>query len=160
MHYPIRVLFLCTHNSARSQMAQGLLQFLGKGDFDVHSAGSDPTALHPLAIQVMREGGIDIAHQRSKHLNDYLDHKFDYIITVCERTQEICPTFPGDTVCIHWNYPDPTAVTGDEAAQRRAFRKVFNELRERIHLWILNQRKLLRESGVGSGALTGQKDAV
>jgi arsenate reductase len=146
----LRVLFLCTGNSARSQMAEGLLRFLGKDDFAVFSAGSDPQGLNPLAVQVMGEIGIDIAQQRSKHLNEYLDQQFDYVITVCDQPNETCPTFPGDPRRIHWGYPDPAAISGDEASSLKLFRKVRDELRERLHLWILNQRKLLRERAVGA----------
>ncbi len=148
MAYPIRVLFLCTGNSARSQMAEGLLRFLGKEDFAVCSAGTEPKGLHPMAIRVMAEAGIDISGQRSKHLDEFRDQEFDFIITVCDRARDTCPTFPGDVEKIHWGYPDPAAVTGDEEAQYRAFRSVLHALRERIHLWVLNQRKLLREQGV------------
>jgi arsenate reductase (thioredoxin) len=146
----LRVLFLCTGNSARSQMAEGLLRFLGKDDFDAFSAGSEPHGLNPRAVQVMGEIGIDIAQQRSKHLTEYQDQSFDYIITVCDREHERCPTFPGDTEGIHWSYPDPVVVVDDEQAQLRAFRKVRDEIRERLHLWILNQRKLLRERSTNS----------
>lgn len=146
----LRVLFLCTGNSARSQMTEGLLRLLGKDDFDVFSAGSDPQGLNPLAVQVMGEIGIDISQQRSKHLNEYLGQEFDYIITVCDQANETCPTFPGDPKRIHWNYSDPAAVAGDDASKIAAFRKVRDALRERLHLWILNQRKLLRERSVGA----------
>ena len=137
---PVRVLFLCTGNSARSQMAEGLLRFLGKGDFEVHSAGSDPKGLNPLAVQAMSEIGIDISQQESKHLNVFLDQRFDYVITVCDRANESCPIFPGDPIRIHWSYPDPAAATGGQDAMLKAFRKVRDELRERLRLWILTQR--------------------
>lgn len=150
MSAPVRVLFLCTGNSARSQMAEGLLRFLGKDDFEALSAGSEPRGLNPLAIQVMDEIGIDISRQRSKYLNEFLDQQFDYIITVCVQANERCPTFPGDPTGIHWSYPDPVAAGGDEEARLKAFRKVRDELRERLHLWILNQRKLLHERDVGA----------
>jgi arsenate reductase len=146
----LRVLFLCTGNSARSQMAEGLLRLLGKDDFDVFSAGSHPQDLNPVAIQVMREIGVDISQQRSKHLNEYLGQAFDYVITVCDQANESCPTFPDDPKRIHWGYADPAAVVGDDAARYQAFRKVRDALRERLHLWILNQRKLLRERSVGA----------
>jgi arsenate reductase (thioredoxin) len=146
----LRVLFLCTGNSARSQMAEGLLRFLGKDDFDVFSAGSNPYGLNPLAVQAMAEIGIDTSQQRSKHLNEYLGQEFNYVITVCDQANETCPTFPGDPNPIYWSYPDPATAVGDDADKVRAFRKVRDELRERLHLWILNQRKLLRERSGGS----------
>ena len=102
-----------------------------------------------MALQVMAELGIDISHQRSKHLDEYLGQDFDYVITVCDQAHESCPTFPDDPKRIHWSYPDPAAVVGDDAARYQAFRKVRDQLRERLQLWILNQRKLLRERSVG-----------
>ena len=146
----LRVLFLCTGNSARSQMAEGLLRFLGKDDFDAFSAGSEPQHINPRAVQVMEELSIDIAQQRSKHLNEFLDQPFDYVITLCDPAHEECPAFPGDPERIQWRYPDPIAVVGDEEAQIRAFRKVRDEMSERLRLWILNQRKLLRERDASS----------
>ena len=150
MAAPLRVLFLCTGNSARSQMAEGLLRFFGNDDFDVSSAGSEPHGMNPRAVQVMGEIGIDIAPQRSKHLNEFRDHPFDYMITLCDPAHEECPAFPGDPERIQWRYPDPVAVDGDQEAQLRAFRKVRDEMSERLRLWILNQRKLLRERDAGS----------
>jgi len=149
----VRVLFLCTANSARSQIAEGLLRFLGKEDFEAYSAGSEPRSLNPLTVQVMEEIGIDISGQRAKHLNEFLDQQFDYVITVCDQANENCPTFPGDPNRIHWSYPDPVAAEGGEEAQLKAFRKVRDELRERLHLWILNQRKLLRERDLDATGL-------
>lgn len=90
-----QVLILCTGNSARSQMAEGLLRELSHGAIDVQSAGTAPKSVNPLAIRVMAERGIDISHQRSKHLNEYLDQAFDYVITVCDQAAEVCPLFPG-----------------------------------------------------------------
>src|SRR5574340_935576 len=96
-HYPVRVLFLCTGNSARSQMAEGLLRSMGGQDFEVRSAGLEPKELNPLAVKAMAESNIDISSQRSKHLNEYLDIQFDYVITVCDRARDSCPTFPRDS---------------------------------------------------------------
>jgi arsenate reductase (thioredoxin) len=130
-------------------MAEGLLRFLGKDDFDTFSAGSEPPGMDSRAVQVMGEIGIDIGHQRSKHLNEFLGQPFDYVITLCDQAHEVCPTLPGDPECIHWSYADPVAVVGDEEAQLQAFRKVRDAIRERLRLWILNQRKLLRERDAG-----------
>jgi arsenate reductase (thioredoxin) len=146
----LRVLFLCTGNSARSQMAEGLLQFFGKDDFDAFSAGSAPHGVDPRAVQVMSELGIDIVSQRSKHLNEFRDQPFDYMITLCDPAHEECPAFPDDPERIQWRYPDPVAVDGDQEAQLRAFRKVRDEMSERLRLWLLNQRKLLHERDAGS----------
>lgn len=141
MNHPIRVLFLCTGNAARSQMAEGLLRWLGSGDFTVFSAGTEPRGLHPLAVEAMAELGIDISQQRSKHLSELLDQPFDYIITVCDSARDACPVFPGGGTRLHWSYPDPAAAEGDAEAQRRAFRNVRSDLSERIRLWVLRQRE-------------------
>jgi arsenate reductase (thioredoxin) len=147
MAYPVRVLFLCTHNSARSQMAEGLLRWLGKDDFAPFSAGTEPGQLHPLAVAVMQDINVDISGKRSKHLNEYLDQEFDYVITVCDRAKETCPTFPGDPVRIHWSFDDPAVVEGNEETRREFFRKIRSQIGDRLRLWVLNQRKLLRERG-------------
>lgn len=143
MNHPIRVLFLCTGNSARSQMAEGLLRSLGGADFEVHSAGIDPKGLNPLAVEVMRETGIDISRQESKSLERYLGQPFDYIITVCDRARDNCPTFPGDNQRIHWGYDDPAAAAGSHEQQLAVFRRVRNEISERLRLWVAVQRKQL-----------------
>ncbi|MGA9033418.1 MAG: arsenate reductase ArsC [Sulfuricaulis sp.] len=147
MRYPIRVLFLCTGNSARSQMAEGLLRTVGGADFEVHSAGTEPKELHPLAVEVMRETGIDIAGHKSKPLERFLGQQFDYIITVCDRARDSCPTFPGDNQRIHWGFEDPAAVTGSRAEQLTVFRRVRNEISERLRVWVTVQRKRLKEIG-------------
>jgi len=146
VHHPIRVLFLCTGNSARSQMAEGLLRYWGRDDFDVASAGTEPRGVHPLAIATMEQIGIDISQQRSKHLDEYIGHTFEYIITVCERAKDSCPTFPDDAECIHWNFPDPVNIVGTPEVMEQAFRRVRSDLSERIRLWVLIQRKLLRDT--------------
>lgn len=148
MHYPIRVLFLCTGNSARSQMAEAFLRSFGGSDFEVHSAGTEPTELHPLTIKVMNESNIDVSKQKSKHLNQFLGQSFDYIITVCDRARDNCPTFPGDHERIHWSYDDPAANTNDEVAQYLLFRRVRNEIADRIRVWVAAQRKKLKEMGI------------
>lgn len=143
MGYPIRVLFLCTGNSARSQMAEGLLRSLGRSDFEAYSAGTHPQTLHPLAVQVMRESGIDITGQQSKSLDRFRGQSFDYIITVCDRARDHCPTFPGDNQRIHWGFADPTAVTGSEAERVAAFRRTRTEIAERLRLWVTVRRRAL-----------------
>jgi len=141
MHIPIRVLFLCTGNSARSQMAEGLLRSLGGADFEVYSAGTEPKGLNSLAVEVMHETGIDISRHESKSLDRYLGVSFDYIITVCDRARDNCPTFPGDNQRIHWGYDDPAVATGSREQQLAVFRRVRNEISERLRLWIAVQRK-------------------
>lgn len=145
MHHPIRVLFLCTGNSARSQMAEALLRTYGGADFAVASAGTDPKGLNPLTIEVMTEVGIDVSTQQSKSLDRLLDQSFDYVITVCDRARDNCPTFPGDNKRIHWSFDDPAAATGSHAQQLAVFRRVRNEIGERLRLWVTVQRKRLGE---------------
>lgn len=140
---PIRVLFLCTGNSCRSQMAEGLLHTLGGEDFEVHSAGTDPKVVHPLAIEAMREVGIDISTQRSKSLDRFLDQAFDYVITVCDRVRDKCPTFPGDNQRIHWGFDDPETASGSMVERRAVFRRVRNEINERLRVWVTLQRRRL-----------------
>jgi thioredoxin type arsenate reductase len=129
---PVQVLFLCTHNSARSQMAEGILRTHGKGLVKVYSAGTEVSQVRPLAIRAMAEMNIDISHQYSKHLDEYREHHFDYIITVCDRARESCPVFPGDPVQIHWSFPDPAAVEGTEEERYAAFQETAVQLNTRI----------------------------
>lgn len=148
MHYPIRVLFLCTGNSARSQMAEGFLRAMGKAHFAVFSAGTDPKGLHPLAVQTMQETGIDISTHFSKDLSQFSGQDFDYIITVCDRARDNCPTFPGDIERIHWSFDDPAAAEADDQAQQQVFRRVRNEIRSRISIWYPAMLKKLRDAGI------------
>ncbi|MDQ3547233.1 MAG: arsenate reductase ArsC [Chloroflexota bacterium] len=133
---PIRVLFLCTHNSARSQMAEALLRHIGNERFDVQSAGTDVTRVHPLAVAAMADVGINISSARSKHLNEFVGDDFDYVITVCDAANESCPIFPGDPQRIHWSFPDPSAVEGSDAQRARAFAKVRDEITFRLRTWM------------------------
>ncbi|NTW01999.1 MAG: arsenate reductase ArsC [Oscillochloris sp.] len=130
-----RVLILCTGNSARSQMAEGLLRHLGGDSFDVYSAGSAPSIVNPMAITAMAERGIDISAQRSKHLNEFLHQPFDYVITVCDNAAESCPLFPGRATRLHWSFPDPAAVE-DPAERMNAFRSVREGLATRFQEWM------------------------
>ena len=134
---PVRVLFLCTHNSARSQMAEGFLRQLGKDKVEVFSAGSEPTSIHPLALKVMTDFGIDLSKQRAKHLNKFIGQDFDYVVTVCDRLREVCPVFPGDPEQIHWSIPDPAAIEGNQQTQEKGFANIANELRTRIQFLLL-----------------------
>ena len=130
-----RVLFLCTHNSARSQMAEGILRQLAPA-VEVASAGTEATRVHPLAIRAMARQGIDISHQRSKHLSEFAGQRFDWVITVCDSAREACPLFPGDPERIHWSIPDPSAVAGSEAERCRAFEAAAVDLLGRIRLLV------------------------
>lgn len=137
-----RVLFLCTHNSARSQMAEGLLRKMGGEQFEVFSAGTEETRVHPMAIEAMREIGIDISGQRSKTLDTYSGQQFDYVITVCDRANESCPVFPSDTQRIHWSFDDPSAVTGTDEQRLRAFRNVREGVQHRLRMFqIVSSKK-------------------
>jgi arsenate reductase (thioredoxin) len=127
-----RVLFICTHNSARSQMAEGLLRYIGNDRFEVFSAGTEATFVRPMAIQVMAELGIDISHQQSKTLDRYLDEPFDDVITVCDTAAEACPVFPGAVRRRHWSFEDPSKATGSESEQLQVYRKVRDEICSRI----------------------------
>ena len=130
-----RVLILCTGNSARSQMAEGLLRALDHR-FEVASAGTHPTRVHPLAVRAMQERGIDINHQRSKSVGEFVGQPFDYVITVCDAAAESCPTFPGPAQRIHWSVPDPAAATGAEDERIATFRRVRDELESRLRDWL------------------------
>ena len=131
-----RVLILCTGNSARSQMAEGLLRQDGGDAFEVESAGVEPSRVRPEAIAAMREVGIDISSHRSKSVDEFAGQAFDYVITVCDNAQERCPVFPAQTKCIHWSFEDPAAAIGDEAARLAVFRRVRDEIRSRLRGFI------------------------
>ncbi|HEY3126803.1 MAG TPA: arsenate reductase ArsC [Candidatus Limnocylindria bacterium] len=136
----LRVLFLCTHNSARSQMAEGFLRELGGDRFDVASAGTEARGLNPLAVQAMAEEGIDISLQESKTLERYVSEPFDLVITVCDEANEACPYFPNARERRHWSFPDPSAVVGDDETKFAAFRVVRDRVRERIERELLAVR--------------------
>ena len=129
-----RVLFLCTENSARSQMAEALTRYLSKGTVEACSAGSHPTGIHPYAIRVLARLGLDTSTLRSKHFDEFQDQSFDRIITLCDYVLEECPTFPGDPQRIHWSFPNPAAVEGKEDERYRAFEQLGLQLTTRIRL--------------------------
>jgi len=135
MSDPKRVLILCTGNSARSQMAEGLLRHLAGDRFEVASAGVAPTRVRPEAIEAMREIGIDISQHRSKSVDEFVGSEFDYVITVCDNANEQCPIFPGKTKRIHWSFEDPAAAKGDEVARLNVFRRVRDEIEGRLRLF-------------------------
>jgi arsenate reductase len=132
-----RVLFLCTHNSARSQMAEGLLRSLAGDRFDAFSAGTEATRVRPPAIRAMRELGIDISGHQSKTLDCYLDEPFDLVITVCDDANEACPAFAGARQRLHWSFPDPSRAIGDEEEQLAAYRAARDAIRARIEAELL-----------------------
>src|SRR5437879_3906925 len=132
-----RVLFLCTHNSARSQMAEGLLREFGDDRFVAFSAGTEATQLRPLAIRAMNELGIDISGQESKALDRYLDQPFDKVITVCDQANEVCPVFFGARERLHWRVPDPSQAAGTEEEQLAVYRQVRDAIGQRIEREVL-----------------------
>jgi arsenate reductase len=134
---PIRVLFLCTHNSARSQMAEALLRHYGGDRFDVHSAGTEPALqIHPLADAAMWAIWLSLAGQYPKHLDQFVWQHWDYVITTCDEANEACPAFPDDTERIHWGFADPSSFVGILEARERFFRRIRDEIKRRVQLFI------------------------
>jgi arsenate reductase (thioredoxin) len=133
-----RVLFLCTHNSARSQMAEGLLRDLAGDQFEVMSAGTEATRVRPLAVRAMEEIGVDISGQESKTLNRYLDQPFDYVITVCDDANEACPFFPGAQSRLHWSFEDPSRAEGSDEERLEVFRRVRDGIKDRVQAELVN----------------------
>lgn len=131
-----RVLFICTHNSARSQMAEGWLRHLAGDRYEVHSAGTEATRVRPLAIRAMDEVGIDIGDQESKTLDRYLGQTWDYVITVCDQAREACPVFPGGKRQLHWSFPDPSQAVGSDEERLAVFRLVRDAIHDRIEDFI------------------------
>lgn len=133
---PIRVLVVCTGNSARSLMAEGLIRQKGGSQFEVHSAGTEPRGINPLTQKILAEAGIDSSWARSKSVNEYLGQEFDYVITVCDEARQACPVFPGVHQSLHWGYEDPAEATGTEEERLAVFRRVFIQLGERINQFV------------------------
>lgn len=133
----VKALFLCTHNSARSQMAEGLSRHLARDRFEAHSAGTEATSVNPLAVFAMAELGVDISGQKSKTLDRYLGESFDHVITVCDSANEACPFFPGAANRLHWSFDDPSEASGSEEDRLAVFRKVRDEIRARIEAELL-----------------------
>lgn len=135
-----KVLFLCTHNSARSQLAEGILRHMAGDKIDVYSAGTVVTGVNPFAIKVLADKGIDISKQYSKHVNDLLDIKFDYVVTVCDRAKQSCPIIPGKLKKIHWSIIDPGEVPGTDEDRLNAFREtrdlLFRLLKEEFKVYL------------------------
>jgi arsenate reductase len=135
-----RVLFLCTHNSARSQMAEGLLRHLAGDRFEAYSAGTEATHVRRLAIRAIDEIAVDISGQESKTLERYLREPFDYVITVCDDANEACPVFPGAKNRRHWSLPDPSAAEGTEEERLAVFRSVRDGIRDRVQAELVDGR--------------------
>ena len=134
-----RVLFICTKNSARSQMAEGLINHDLAGRVQAFSAGTEPTYVHPLAITAVGEVGIDISRHRSKSIDEFADEKFDFVITLCDHAAESCPVFFGGVQRIHMGLPNPAAVSGNPEEKMAAFRKVREQIREEVVDFLLKQ---------------------
>lgn len=136
-----RVLILCTGNSCRSQMAEALWEHLGEGNWEAESAGSKPSGyVHPLAVQVMAELGIDISQHQSKSLVPFRDQAFDLVVTVCDNAKEACPVFPGAKQTLHWPFEDPADATGADEEKRAVFRMVRDQIRGRIAEYLAERK--------------------
>ncbi len=134
-----KVLILCTGNSARSQMAEGLLRHMAGDRFEVHSAGTKPSRVRPEVMAVMREIGIDISGHRSKSVAEFDGQSFDHVVTVCDNARENCPVFPSGTVRLHWSFEDPAAIEGTEAERLAAFRRIRDQIHERVKAFLEDQ---------------------
>ena len=133
---PIRVLFVCTGNSARSVMAEAVLRERGGHAFHVHSAGTEPKGINPLTALVLAESGIDASFARSKSVTEFLDQPFDYVVTVCDQARQACPVFPGAGERVHWDFEDPAAVQGTDEQRIAAFRATLDGMRARVDAFI------------------------
>lgn len=131
-----RLLVLCTGNSARSQMGEGLFRAEGGGAFEVFSAGTRPGSVRPEAIEAMKEIGIDISSHRSKSVDEFAGQAFDYVVTVCDNARDSCPVFPAGTAHVHWSFEDPAAVEGSDAERRSAFRLVRGQIHEKVKAFL------------------------
>jgi len=133
---PIRVLFVCTGNSARSVMAEALLRTHAGRGFEVHSAGTEPKGINPMTLQVLAESGIDASWARSKSVREFAGQSFDYVVTVCDQARQACPVFPGGGTRLHWGYEDPAAAVGTDEERLKVFRRVLTQLGQRVHQFI------------------------
>ena len=137
---PIKVLFVCVHNSARSQMAEAYLNHFGEGRFEAESAGLEPGVLNPRVVEVMRESGIDISQNKTRSVLEILNQGklFAYVVTVCDETAaEKCPVFPGVTKRLHWSFADPSSLTGTEAEKLQRTREIRDEIKKRVQAWMM-----------------------
>ena len=134
-----RILVLCTGNSARSQMGEGLFRHEGGAGYEVFSAGTKPSSVRPEAVAVMREAGIDISGHRSKSVDEFAGQSFDYVVTVCDNARDNCPVFPGGTQRLHWSFEDPAAVAGSEMERLSAFRRIRDQIHERVKEFFRDQ---------------------
>ena len=149
---PIRVLFVCTGNSARSVMAEALLRHKGGPEFEVHSAGTEPRGINPMTLATLAQAGIDASWARSKSVTEYLGQRFDYVVTVCDQARQVCPVFPGVQESLHWGYEDPAEATGTEDERLAVFRRVFIQIGERINQFIPLALRARREASATADA--------
>jgi arsenate reductase len=131
-----RVLFICTHNSARSQMAEALLRNIAGDRYEVASAGTEATRVHPMAVDAMAGRGMSLETHSSKTLQPFLSQDWDYVITVCDDANEACPVFPGGKQRLHWSFPDPSSVRGSEEQRREAFEQAARSIEKRLREWL------------------------
>jgi arsenate reductase len=141
-----RILVLCTGNSARSQMGEGLFRHEGGAEYEVESAGTKPSHVRPEAIAVMKEIGIDISAHRSKSVEEFSGQSFDYVVTVCDNARDNCPMFPAGTARIHWSFEDPAAVEGGEGERQAAFRGIRDQIHERVKTFFRDRSAATRSS--------------
>jgi len=151
---PIRVLFVCTGNSARSQLAEAILRREGGGDFEVFSAGVSPRGVHPLTVRALAEIGIDISGAQSKSTDQFINERFDFVVTVCDRARETCPFFPGANEQLHWGFDDPAEATGPEDQQLAVFQRVMLEIAGRLKTFVPLARRA-RDAAVMAGGTEG-----
>ncbi len=140
-HAPIRVLFVCTGNSARSLMAEALLRHHGGAAFEVFSAGTEPKGVNPLTVRTLEEAGLPTHELNSKPVEQFLGQSFDYVVTVCDQARQSCPVFPGSQQALHWGYEDPADATGSEEERMAVFRSVFTQLGQRISQFVIIARR-------------------
>lgn len=132
-----KVLFLCTKNSARSQMAEVILNYRGNDRFNAYSAGSNPASeINPFAVKVLANAGFDLLNKRPRSMDEYINDEFDFIITLCDRMKEDCPVFPGQPILAHWGMPDPADFDGTEEEKQKVFEKTVKEISNRMTLFL------------------------
>ncbi|HVM29891.1 MAG TPA: arsenate reductase ArsC [Candidatus Limnocylindrales bacterium] len=148
---PIRVLFVCTHNSARSIMAEALLRHHGGPDFEAFSAGTEPGEVRPLTLRVLHEAGLDTRGLRAKSVDELREQHFDYVITVCDQARQACPAFPGNHHSLHWGYEDPSTAAGSEEDRLRAFRRVCMQISGRVTQFVSDARRAAAGESVAVG---------
>jgi arsenate reductase len=148
---PMRVLFVCTHNSCRSIMAEAVLRAHGGSAFEVFSAGTEPGTVNPMTLRVLDDAGLDHSWARSKSVDEFAGQSFDYVITVCDEARQACPVFPGTGERLHWGYEDPSEVVGSEEERLAAFRKTFTLIGERVQLFVT----VAQRAGQPQGATIG-----